>query len=100
MKKQITMGLTALALVAGFSTAASANSITAWSCEETSSGQTLTLTTQSAVSTSAVINLDGTAQSGSVTVSGTNASIAIGANVACWDVTFTITDGGSTFGLN
>lgn len=100
MKKQITMGLTALALVAGFSTAAKANSITAWSCEETSSGQTLTLTTQSAVSGSAVINIDGTAQSGSVSVSGSNASIGIAANIACWDVTFTITDGGSTFGLN
>lgn len=85
-----------LALAAG---SANANSITAWECEKSDSGQTVTLTTQSAVSTSAVINIDGAAQSGSVTVSGNTASISIATSVQCWDVDFTITDGSSTFGL-
>ena len=99
MKKQITMGLTALA-IAGFSTQALANAITAWSCEETSAGQTLTLTAQSSLGGSAMINLDGTAVTSAVTVSGNTASTTVAANLACWDTTFTITDNGATFGLN
>ena len=81
MKKQITMGLTALA-IAGFSTQALANAITAW------------------LGGSAMINLDGTAVTSAVTVSGNTASTTVAANLACWDTTFTITDNGATFGLN
>ncbi|MGC6517919.1 MAG: hypothetical protein ACON49_07850 [Candidatus Puniceispirillaceae bacterium] len=87
-------------LTVAASSGALANAITAWSCEKTDTGQTVKLTTQSAVSSSAVINIDGAAQSGAVTVDGTTASIDVATSVQCWAVTFTITDGGSTFGLN
>jgi hypothetical protein len=82
------------------SSGAFANAITAWTCEKTNSGQTVKLTTQTAVSSSAVINIDSEAQTGAVTINGNVASTAIGTAVQCWAVDFTITDGGSTFGLN
>ena len=99
MKHVMKTIVTASALFMGTQTAALANSITAWSCEKSDTGQTVTLTTQSAVSNSAVINIDGAAQSGSVTVSGNDVSVDIATSVQCWDVAFTVTDGGETFGL-
>ena len=96
IKTVIASGLLTIAANSG----ALANTITAWSCEKTASGQTVELTTQSGVSSSAVINIDGTAQTGAVTVSGSMASTNVATSVQCWDVDFTITDGGATFGLN
>ena len=78
---------------------AMANSITSWSCEYSSGTQTATLTTQSAASASAVVNIDNVSQSGA-TISGTTISVDIPTSTQCWAVTFTVTDGGTTFGLN
>ena len=89
---------TFMALVA--SQGALANEITSWSCEKTSAGQTVSLVTQSAVSSAAVVNIDGTAQSGTATVTGSTVSLNVPTSVQCWAVAFTITDGGTTFGLN
>lgn len=92
--------LTAACLVTAFSGAsAMANSITSWSCENASGSQTATLTTQSAASSSAVVNIDNVSQSGA-TISGTTITVDIPTSTQCWAVTFTVTDGGSTFGLN
>lgn len=82
------------------SSGALANAITAWECEKSNSTQTVTLTTQTTVSSSAVINIDTVAQSGAVTVTGNKISTGIPTSTQCWAVAFTITDGGSTFGLN
>ena len=100
MKQVMKTLIASSALSVVLSSGALANAITAWTCEKTDAGQTVKLTTQTAVSSSAVINVDAVAQSGAVTVTGNVASTAIGTAVQCWDVDFTITDGGSTFGLN
>lgn len=96
MKTLIASSVLSVALSSG----ALANAITAWTCEKTDTGQTVTLTTQTAVSASAVINVDAVAQTGAVTITGNEASTAISTATQCWAVAFTITDGGSTFGLN
>ena len=77
-----------------------ANGITGWSCEAGASTQTLTLTTSDTMSNGAVVNINGAAQTGATEVSGNSISVAIASSVACWDSTFTITDGASTFGAN
>lgn len=96
MKTLIASSVLSVALSSG----ALANAITAWTCEKTDTGQTVKLTTQTAVSASAVINIDAVAQTGAVTITGNEASTAISTATQCWAVAFTITDGGSTFGLN
>ena len=96
MKTLIASSVLSVALSSG----ALANTITAWTCEKTDTGQTVKLTTQTAVSSSAVINIDAVAQTGAVTITGNVASTAISTATQCWAVDFTITDGGSTFGLN
>ncbi|MGC6453303.1 MAG: hypothetical protein ACON31_05295 [Candidatus Puniceispirillaceae bacterium] len=98
MKDLKRLGLVAAILVLP-TVPASANSITSWSCEIANGVKTLTLSTSQEVSSGAVININGTAESGAVTVNGTQVSLAIDNGVPCWNRTFTITDGGDTFGL-
>ena len=100
MTKTLKMAAASFVLAAGFSTSAMANAITSWECEEISGGQQLTLTTQNTVSSSAVVNIDGTALSASPTINGSSVSLTVPTSTQCWAVAFTITDGGSTFGLN
>lgn len=98
MKKSLLCGGFAIAMSGLFlTTSAHANSITGWSCEAGASSQTLTLTTASEMSNNATVNINGTAQTGATEVNGSSVSVAISSDVACWDSTFTITDGGETF---
>ena len=81
-------------------TSAFANTITGWSCEASGGSQTLTLTTSSSMSSDAIVNINGSAQTGLTEVTGSSVSVAIGGDIACWDSTFTITDQSETFGSN
>lgn len=101
MKPSILTGIFSVTMVSSFVTvSAYANSITSWSCEVANGSQTLTLTTSSSMSSNAIVNIDGTAQTGATEVNGSSVSVAIGANIACWDSTFTITDQSNTFGAD
>lgn len=101
MKPSILSGTFCVTIVSSFITvSAYANSITSWSCETANGSQTLTLTTSSSMSSNAIVNIDGSAQTGVTEVNGSSVSVAIGADIACWDSTFTITDQSDTFGSN
>ena len=101
MKPSILRGIFCVTMVSSVITIpAYANSITSWSCEAASGSQTLTLTTSSSMSSNAIVNINGSAQSGVTEVNGSSVSVAIGADIACWDSTFTITDQSDTFGSN
>lgn len=96
----LSSGIAVTVSVLFLSTSAYANGITGWSCEAGASSQTLTLSTSSEMSSDAVVNINGAAQTGSTEVSGNSISVAISSEVACWDSSFTITDGGETFGFD
>jgi hypothetical protein len=91
-------GFAVAASVLFLSTSAFANGITGWSCEAGASAQTLTLTTSGTMSNSATVNINDTAQTGATEVNGNSISVSISSDIACWNSTFTITDGGDTFG--
>ena len=101
MKSSILSGIFSVTIASSFITvSAYANSISSWSCETANGSQTLTLTTSSSMSSNAIVNIDGSAQTGVTEVNGSSVSVAIGADIACWDSTFTITDQSDTFGSN
>ncbi len=97
MKKSLFLST---AILTAAISAASANSIVSDVCVSADDDNyTLTVTTESALSSSAVINWDGSALTGPFTLSNSNTSISVTTTIApcAEEGTITITDNGVTF---